>query len=40
MATIFDYSNRDVTVTLTRKVRNKGDEIAPIFWRITYNRKA
>ncbi len=39
MATIFDYSNRDVTVTLTRKVRNKGDEIAPIFWRITYNRK-
>lgn len=39
MATVFDYSNRDVTVTLTRKVRNKGDEIAPIFWRVTHNRK-
>lgn len=39
MATIFDYSNRDVSVTLIRKVRNKGDEIAPIFWRVTYNRK-
>jgi len=39
MATIFDYSNRDVSISLTRKVRNKGDEIAPIFWRVMYNRK-
>ena len=39
MATIFDYSNRDVSVTLIRKVRNAGDEMAPIFWRVTYNRK-
>ncbi len=39
MATIFDYSNRDVTLTLTRKVRNKSDDVVPIFWRITYNRK-
>lgn len=39
MATSFDYENRDVTVTLTRKVRNVGDEIAPVFWRITYRRK-
>lgn len=39
MATIFDYSNRDVTVTLMRKEREKGDDVAPIFWRITYNRK-
>lgn len=39
MATIFDYSNRDVTVALIRKVRNVGDEIAPIYWRITYNRR-
>ncbi|ULB33717.1 MULTISPECIES: S8 family peptidase [Proteiniphilum] len=37
--TIFDYQNRNVSVTLTRKVRNKGDEFAPAFWRITYNRK-
>jgi len=39
MATIYSYSNRDVTVNLTRKVRNINDEVAPIFWRITYNRK-
>lgn len=39
MATIFDYGNRDVTVTLTRKVREKGDDLAPIFWRVTYRRK-
>ena len=39
MATNFDYSNGDVTATLTRKVRNKGDEVAPVFWRVTYNRR-
>lgn len=39
MATIYDYSNREVTVTLTRKEKFKGDEIAPIVWRITYNRR-
>jgi len=39
MATIFDYENRDVTLTLTRKLRNKNDETAPVFWRVTYNRK-
>lgn len=39
MATNFDYSNGYVTATLTRKVRNKGDEVAPVFWRVTYNRR-
>ncbi len=39
MATTFDYSNMDVTVALIHKVRNTGDEIAPIYWRITHNRR-
>lgn len=39
MATIYDYENRDVTLTLTRKLRNKNDETAPVFWRVTHNRK-
>lgn len=37
--TIFKYKNRDVSVTLMRKERNKGDNLAPAFWRITCNRK-
>lgn len=33
------YKNRNISVALTRKYRNKDDETAPIFWRITFNRK-
>lgn len=37
--TIFKYKNRDVSSTLTRKVRKKGEILSPAFWRVTYNRK-
>lgn len=36
---VFKYKNRNVSVKLVRKYRNDIDEVAPIFWRITYNRK-
>ncbi len=37
--TVFKYKNRNVSVILTRKYRKVSDEVAPVFWRITYNRK-
>lgn len=35
----FKHKNRNVTVILTRKYRENADEKAPVFWRITFNRK-
>lgn len=37
--TIFKYKNRGVSISLMRKERNKNDDLAPTFWRITFNRK-
>ena len=37
--TVFKYKNRNVSVILTRKYRKVSDEVAPVFWRITFNRK-
>ncbi len=36
---IFGYKNRNISATLTRKYRYDKNEVAPIFWRITFNRK-
>ncbi len=36
---IFGYKNRNISVTLTRKYRYDINEIAPVFWRITFERK-
>lgn len=36
--TIFNYKNRDVSLSLMRKERNKGDKFSPVFWRVTHNR--
>ncbi|OCW95621.1 hypothetical protein A9168_02930 [Macellibacteroides sp. HH-ZS] len=35
----FKYKNRNVSVILTRKYRENTEEKAPVFWRITFNRK-
>jgi integrase len=35
----FKYKNRNVCVILTRKYRENTEEKAPVFWRITFNRK-
>ena len=35
----FKYKNRNISVCLTRKYRNKDDVEAPIFWRVTYERR-
>lgn len=35
----FKYQNRNITVILTRKYRENSEEKAPVFWRITFNRK-
>lgn len=37
--TTFKYKNRDISICLMRKYRNKSDEVAPLFWRVTYDRK-
>ncbi|WP_436418188.1 phage integrase SAM-like domain-containing protein [Petrimonas sulfuriphila] len=36
---VFKYKNRNISVSLVRKYRYDIEEVAPIFWRITYNRK-
>lgn len=36
---IFKYKNRNISVSLVRKYRYDIEEVAPIFWRITHNRK-
>jgi len=38
VTTIFRYRNRDVSIALMRKERSKGENLSPVFWRITYNR--
>jgi integrase len=35
----FKYKNRNISVILTRKYRENSEEVAPAFWRVTYNRK-
>jgi len=35
----FKYKNQNVSVHLMRKERNKGEDLAPTFWRITHERK-
>ena len=36
---VYKYKNRNISVKLTRKYRKTSDEVAPVFWRITFNRK-
>lgn len=36
---VYKYKNRNISVQLTRKYRKTSDEVAPVFWRITFNRK-
>jgi len=35
----FKYKNRNISVILTRKYRENSEEVAPVFWRVTFNRK-